>query len=390
MFNNESWLKHQEQIGLKIKQLEELLIALTTKELSKDLNLSKADWIARRQLSATRLQKTFEKTVRGAYKDVHKIAEEGIKYSIDESTKELIEAVGESAKSKIQDQTQTQLKVGLEHMDEKISNDLNMLYNMAVRDFKSTIPKVELDNRGLLEVIESYTRDKSDKGYVVYQNGRKVSYKSYIEMSVRTEMQQNALTNLEASSKAAGVEFYIASAHSDCADDHADFQGYYYLADGVVWKEEWNKHKFHPKYKYLSEVKALGFLTRPNCRHYVMPVTLDQIEQKKSMHRQLGMPNRKQNPNHYKNLQKQRYNERMIRKYSSRVNNDKLMLDNAKTPEQRARIRGKLAKDRALAKKWRSENKKFTQRNYLDRDTKRERPGIVVNDIGVKLKKLNV
>lgn len=385
MFNNDSWKDYQEAIGLKIKALEELLVAEVNFELTKDLDLTKDKWIANKYIAVERVSEQMSKEVVKSYKEIKKIAEEAIKRSVDESTKDLIKAV-EMPNKALKEQTELSLRVGIDKLEQSLQSGLQGLYNAAVQDFRSTIPKVELDNRNLFDVITSYTREKSDKGYVIYQNGRKVSYKSYIEMSVRTEMQQNALYNLEASSKAAGIEFYVASSHSDSANDHADLQGYFYLADGVVWKDEWSKYNFHPKYKYLSEVKALGFLTRPNCRHYVMPVTEEQLAQGRSIHKQLGMPHRKQNPIHYENLEKQRYNERQIRKYQSRVNNDRLALKNVDDPLQQAQLKQEIRKNNSLAKKWRQAQERHTNRNHLARDRRREQPGIVVNDIGVRRK----
>ena len=388
MFNNDSWKEYQEAIGLKIKALEELLVAKANFELTKDMDLAKSEWVNKKYLVVDKLNKQMSKEVIKTYQEIKKIADEAIKKTVEESTKELIKAV-EIPNESLKKQTELSLQIGTNKLNQTLQGNLQGLYNAAVQDFRSTIPKVELDNRNLFDVVMSYTRNKSDKGYVIYQNGRKVSYKSYIEMSVRTEMQQNALYNLEASSKAAGIEFYVASSHSDSADDHAEFQGKFYLADGVVWKDEWSKYNFHPKYKYLSEVKALGFLTRPNCRHYVMPITEDQLTQTKSVHKQLGMPNKKQNPKHYENLERQRYNERQIRKYQSRVNNDRLALKNVDDPSQKKHLQQEIRKNDYLAKKWRHEQEQHTNRNYLTRDRKREQPGIVVNDIGVR-KKLTV
>ncbi len=60
------------------------------------------------------------------------------------------------------------------------------------------------------------------------------------------------------------------------------------------------------------------------------------------------------------------------------------MLNNAKTIEQKSRLKAKLNKDKHLAREWSAKQKQHTKRNYLDRDRNRERPGIIVNDIGVK------
>lgn len=376
MFNNDSWKKYQEAIGLKVKALEELYIAESTQRLSKGLTLDKDQWVYSRANNMKALKKDFFQKAQVTAKEINKIVTEGLEYSIKQSSKGIV------ITKEVEEAQKRILISSIESTQAKVSKDLNLLLTIAIQDYRSTIAEVKLDSRDLYTQIKERVTKKSDLGYVVTQSGRKWTFKSYMEMSVRTEMQNNALNNLEASAKASGVEIYLASSHADCADDHVDFQGKYYLADGALWKDEYKKYNFHSKYKYLSEVKDLGFLTRPNCRHYVMPILTEQLGDK-GLADELGMPKQRASKTKYKALEQQRYNERQIRKYKNRLNQDEIMLKNA--PEiNKTDLRAKIKKDKSLIRKWQSEQRGLIDKSGLKRDYARENPGIVVQDMGVR------
>ena len=328
-----------------VKSLQEYMVLRSTKSLSVGTTLDKALYVESKTTHMGAIENDFKRAINEARK---------------------------------------QIRVSDKKIQDRIEMDLSTLYKTAINDYKGTVARVNLDSRDLFTVIKNATQEKLRTGYVVYENGRKVPFTSYMNMAVRTEMQNNALFNLEESAKAAGVEIYLSSSHADCADDHVDFQGYYYLADGVVFKEEWSKFKFHPQYKYLSQVKEKGFLTRPNCRHFVVPVSDEQLKNPNELRKQLQMPSERANKQDYIDLQEQRKNERNIRKYRARVENDKVLLQNA-PQDQIGSIKAKLAKDRQLAREWSAKQKAFTEQKGLKRERIRERPGVIVNDIGVKL-----
>lgn len=369
MFNNDSWLRYQEQIGVRTKQLEEIIIQRIAGALAKDSLLDKAKWAEKQRARMLTVDKQIISDISRASKDIQSVANEGLQYALKQSSYNGIS-----------------LQAGKESVAMKMNAGLATLLRTAINDYHAMISSVSLDSRDLFTTIQQAIRDKSDRGFVVYGNGRKVSFKSYMEMSVRTELSNNAQYNLEQSSKAAGVQFFVASSHSDSAPDHADFQGYFYLADGVVWQDEWSKYNFHPKYKYLSEVKELGFLTRPNCRHFVQPVTLEQLSQPNKVKELLHMPNEKASSRQYDYLTEQRSNERNIRKYKERVATQKEMLRNlpVDASEQRSALEASIKSDRALARQWSARQKDFTQKHGLVREPIRERAFTIAHDLGAK------
>ena len=117
MFNNDSWKEYQEAIGLKIKALEELLVAEVNFELTKGLDLTKEKWIEEKYIAAERVSKQMSKEVVKSYKEIKKIAEEAIKRSIEESTKDLIKAV-EIPNKALKEQTELSLRVGVGKLEQ--------------------------------------------------------------------------------------------------------------------------------------------------------------------------------------------------------------------------------------------------------------------------------
>jgi hypothetical protein len=381
-FNNDDWLKIQLKVAEEVKTLEEVLVSKTTQELAKDLTLPKEQWASKRLARRKAVEGIYRVEIARSARKIRQIAKEGLTETIRLSSKDVVSTIDK--REIVSRVAGMSLEVGVSQINRKVGNAMQSLFTAAVSDYRATISQVQMDSRGLFETLTKAVETKSDNGFVLYEGAmqRKVSFKSYMEMSIRTEMQNNALYNLEQSAKAAGVEAFIASAHEDSADDHADYQGHYYLGDGVPWKEEYSKYNFHPKYHYLSEVKALGFLTRPNCRHYVMPVMLEQIESGKDLHKQIGVPNEKYKPKEYEALKEQRYNERNIRKYKQRTINEEVLLEKAPL-EERGVIKARIHDSKQRVKAWQERQRLLAKDSNIKRQYIREKPGIVVQNAKV-------
>lgn len=175
-------------------------------------------------------------------------------------------------------------------------------------------------NRILYEGIEKYTK-KLDNAYSVnYANGRKVSYRAYTDMRIRTDINNYASDMLQKSGEQLGIAFYLCNALIDCADDHADYQGKVYLADNwrAILKNNHDAIKFAEDNNLmtLSQVKdaPIYLTTRPNCRHYFIPITFEQAQDSKNTLKNLRMTRGKYKEENYQLLKKQRYLEREIRK----------------------------------------------------------------------------
>lgn len=82
--------------------------------------------------------------------------------------------------------------------------------------------------------------------------------------------------------------FYLASSHNDCAIDHKPYQGHLY-ADAKAPKEalEYAKSRGLYTIQWVMDAPA-WFITRPNCRHYFVSLTLEEV-----MHKSLKRLKRK-------------------------------------------------------------------------------------------------
>lgn len=81
-----------------------------------------------------------------------------------------------------------------------------------------------------------------------------------------------------------GKWFYLASSHNDCAEDHKDYQGRLYV-DNTAPKEIMNYARSR---NFLSLQWVMGdpvwFITRPNCRHYFVALSEEEVRKKSLKH----------------------------------------------------------------------------------------------------------
>lgn len=366
MFNNDTWRKIAEQLGDKWAEVEASLILKINAELAKDINLSKQDYTNKRLNDARRIELL--------------LARESSKYikPLTEMTKESLEVASKEAVKEVEQTFNQELSiVPIEEtaIKAQVIQTVNFTINQAMTSYRSIVQNVPLDPDDVFNQIKNASRDIIDKGFKTYSNGKLVSFRSYMEMKGRTDANNAALKNLEESSKLVGAGYFLASEHFDCADDHAEWQGKFYLADGVV--DEWNG-----KYERLSKAKEAGFLTRPNCRHYITPVTKDQLG--KVTTDELNMRKGHYKPENYDILQEQRKNERMIVHYKNRLESDTILLNKTKDPTQRAEINNRIQDTKSRIGDWQKRQRENLKGTALKRDYRREQPGIVVRDLGVR------
>lgn len=273
------------------------------------------------------------------------------------------------------------------------NKSISLCSDQALKNFDKSVAKVyKLRNQEpLFDAILKQTQEGIENGLkIVYKNGRLVSFKSYMEMNVRTTTRQEANEYLFKASKSNGVVFYICSTFGDCADDHKHVQGkYFYDAD---WKSFGYDEEISKKIKqtiskyqmqsYQDVVNKKPYLTtRPNCRHTLRPVVLDDVFSKspKEISEEYKIIKGTYHDRNYKALQRQRYNERMIRKYKTRLENNKLLYEQNPNPKLNQLIKN----DEALIKHWNQEQLKLLKKyTFLKRDRRREDNKILVQDLG--------
>ena len=134
--------------------------------------------------------------------------------------------------------------------------------------------KVQAKDNGLLAVAlfglfkDQHANDKAKK-LINHQVG------------VAAEKAKNdKLDQFIVDSRSKGEYFYLASSHNDCAKDHKPYQGRLYVDDKAP-KEVIDYAHDRGLYTLQWAMDAPAyFITRPNCRHYFVTLTLDQVRGK--------------------------------------------------------------------------------------------------------------
>lgn len=232
---------------------------------------------------------------------------------------------------------------------------------------------------------------------ITYKNGRQMGFREYMDMNVRTTFQKDAGDFQLQAGHDAGLIFYLCSYHSDCANDHVDYQGKIYV------DEDWEdvvSEEMKPKVQEYIDAHKVDTIqnvrdgepyltTRPNCRHYFTPMSLEDVlgSSVKKLLKDNNMEKGTYDKQNYIDLQKQRYGERQIRKYKSDLEQQKIMLEKTPVGEQRIAIQNQINKDQAKIKQYQKDVRELVKNNKsLDRDYNRENPKILVNDLGYRYK----
>lgn len=243
------------------------------------------------------------------------------------------------------------------------------------------------------------TKEGIDKGLpVTYKNGRKVSYKAYMEMAVRTGIQQEIGNRQLETGANANIVFWIVNEFDDCADDHAQYQGKIYyderyrdfpLRDNI--KDAIGAFIKSRQMLSIQSVRdqAPYLTTRPNCRHKMKPVAIDQVMQESldSIKDSLNLRQASYRPQNYDLTKQQRYNERQIRTYKQREATFRELYK--KTNNKDYLIQAQKEKRKLML--WQKKQREFIDANpSLFRDYERESTKVLLQDLGLTKKKIQV
>lgn len=261
--------------------------------------------------------------------------------------------------------------------------------------------------KNFYEVInEAYDKGLANMKKVTYSNGREVSFDNYVEMAIRTTVNNTAMDMLTEVGAKLGLLFYLASSLPDSAPDHAPYQGKPYILD--EWeekiKDECKKEEIK-KWVIANDIKgikwvtkkgtwkaksgkeyAIGLCTRPNCRHTLTPITFDQAKNYKETLNDLGLNVGNYQAKNYNDLQQQRALERKLRALKQELKQNKTLLEDATKNEATNLMAQFNTKIKTLNKSISDTNKDLrtllANNKTLSRDRRRESPGFRV-DVGV-------
>lgn len=245
----------------------------------------------------------------------------------------------------------------------------------------------------LRQSIIKQTEEGIEKGIdITYKRGRKIGYREYMEMAVRTGIQQEIGEQQIEIAKQANIVFFVCDEFGDCADDHADYQGkIYYNADYTNFNLT-----DQAKQMIANAIKLKGFLsvqevrddapyltTRPNCRHRFIPISIDEAigEDLSKVKQSVDSVRGNYRPENYEASQQQRAYERTIR-------NNKKVLDffEKKKGEKKTSEYDKViqAKRNNISRNQFKLRQLLQNNPSLSREPRRETRKILIKDLGVK------
>lgn len=286
--------------------------------------------------------------------------------------------------------TQSDLSQLRKSAEKGLKTIANKAYEKAIR-LNRKVSRVNVDN--LREAIFKQTQLGIENGIKIrYKNNRQIGFKEYMEMNVRTTVQQQIGEMQLDSGKEARVVFYVVNHFSDCADDHKDYQGKTY------YDERWESFRFDDDTKkrikaiinqkhMLSVQKARGegiwLSTRPNCRHTFTPITIEKASNANDkIVSDMNLSTGSYRSKEYKLTQQQRYQERQIRFFKTRAeHNQKLLEQDAGNPL----LIEQIARDKKNVSAWQKRQRELVSKNpALSRDYRRESQRILLQDLGVR------
>lgn len=292
------------------------------------------------------------------------------------------------------DNTEEYMQVELERLKKEQLRKSNQMLAYALLSYRQGHNEVKRLEKimPLKDAIAKQTQVGIQKGMrVAYKNGRTVGYKEYMEMNVRTTLQQEIGELQLKTGKAAGIVFYITNHFADCADDHKEYQGKIYYDNRYKTmgydKEQIKRIEGIIRMKKMKSVQEVRdgkpyMTTRPNCRHTFTPISIEQAGGKASdLVRDLKLSTGSYKDDNYKALQKQRYNERQIRFYKNRM---ELNEETYKTYPSDI-LKQQIESDRRHVSAWQKRQRGLIKSNgNLSRDYRRETQKAVLNDLGVR------
>lgn len=415
-FSPETWMELSVETVEEWKKLEDDILMYKYKALLENQEASFDDWLEHQMSNINKvnrgivaivekhkpsimesMKKAFNEATNIAVEELKTIAnEKPIVVSNDEAVKARLGLVDENFKLLVENQTRATASLPAKIYSNIISQEGNKSWTM------------EKHLEVLHKAIETgYKRELPRMTGVTYANGREVSFKSYIEMAIRTEINNVAVDMVSEGSKGLGIVLFLCSRLQDSADDHAPYQGKVYILENwesIVSEED------KPKYKDLIEKRNIKTLewakdygtyqnkkgktynihlgTRPNCRHTFTPITLEQALNVNATLNKLGNKSvGRYSPDKYKAMQKQRALERNIRSLKLEYNNVVSMIKATKNYEELAKLQSHADEIRKAIRNAQERMRDFLKEpgnQFLQRMYERENPLRVATNLGVK------
>lgn len=283
---------------------------------------------------------------------------------------------------------QKEISKAMRDMQDFNTQRIAELANTAFKTYERTVRLIDTTYKTdeIFEGIKAQMPKGIQNGLsIVYKGGRKMNFKSYMEMNARTTLQHETTERQIEAGAAAGQIFYVCDSFADCAPDHADYQGKIYYNQDTSIPE--NVQKFIDENNIMSMQEVSDgepyLTTRPNCRHNFHAISTEDVLKGMSGEKiaeQEGVKFGEYENKNYHDLQEQRYNERQIRKW-------KLRAENQAQVDKTMGITNSQALNTANSKvrEWQAKQRELIKSNpeVLKRQYERENAKVIVEDLGV-------
>lgn len=411
-FSPETWTEEAKSISDEWASLEDDLLKYQSNRLCENANVDIDEWLLKKLMNP-----------KATISDITNIINRH-KPIIDSITKKSLDTAADYAKEYV---TST-LNVSISRQDlssiKNVLDENNNMYNVILTknvQAANTLPSLVRNEYKLANGNKVFTMEKATETLykaiskvtdrelssiigVNYKDSRKVSFKSYMEMRVRTDINNVAIDMMERASSSLGVVLFLASYFGDCAPDHKDYQGKVYILENwrsivaqkdiekyqtlidrkgiqtLEWVKEQGTYTTDTGKKYL-----IGLGTRPNCRHTFTPITYDQACNEKKTLEELNLKyHGGYDKGKYGNMQQARFNERKIRDLKLKHQETLAKIANCQDVELKAKYMIK-ANDYASKMQyyWNQQRNLISRNSYLTRLYKRENPNRLSYNLGV-------
>lgn len=397
--NNKTFLFLAKEISADFQNLIDLIKIYLAEQVSKGYDLGFEDWLKHQEADKLQYDRRVISLLR---KHKGKLDAEFISSFIvasdyiNEQIQARANALGKEAPLAYKEIKKGMLSKAKETMNNiysvLVTNSLNA-FDKMIKGVSSELNwsmKEEPKIKQLFSVIKKNGDNLENAISVTYKNGRKASFKNYVEMKVRTSINEIANQYLDEASNGLGLIFHLCNHLEDSAKDHAPHQGKVYVIEN--WRNYINDAKELKQIDAYIKNNGIqtkewvmdkpAFLTtRPNCRHFFKPINYEQALNYKETLKTLKMAKNEYSKEKYTALQEQRYNERQIREFKGRVDNRKALLNNAR-PEEKNGLMLEIRKYNKRIKMYQGKQRLLIDKNpHLRRQYIRENPKKIAYEI---------
>lgn len=240
------------------------------------------------------------------------------------------------------------------------------------------------------------SKEAQDEYKAVYKDGKKFTFKSYMEMNARTTMMQELAQQQMEAAVNNGDVFFLCNCFEDCRPSHISYQG------KVYFDERYREMGFDEKTinKIEEAIASRGMVSRqsvedqepylgntPNCRHEFASVPIEDVISMTDTQllKENNMLVAKATTEKYKLSQQQRAYERKIRAYKFNIEQSKQLIANAPKGADTSDITAKLEHDKEMLKKYYGNIRTLIKEHpSMERDYNRESVRIIREDLGAR------